>query len=297
MKRFQGNPILEPIGTHEWESRRVFNAAVLSLDKRTHILYRAMGDDNISRLGYAVSSDGYHIDERLPFPIFGPTCDMEKDGCEDPRLTLLDDRLIIAYTAFGNQGYQWVYQVSLTSIAVKDFLAKRWMWGERRLVFPGIRNKDAVVFPRKFDGKYVMFHRLEPDVCMARSDDLQRWYDLKFIMGPRAKNWDCWKVGAAGTPIELNEGWLFIYHGVNFEKVYSLGVALLDKKNPEEILYRPEEPILTPVEDYERFGKVPNVVFSCGNVLMGDQVLVYYGGADSVLCVATYDLSELLPKK
>jgi predicted GH43/DUF377 family glycosyl hydrolase len=154
-----------------------------------------------------------------------------------------------------------------------------------------------VVFPRKFDGEYLMFHRLEPDVCLARSDDLKRWYGLKFIMGPRAKSWDCWKVGAAGTPIELNEGWLFIYHGVNFERIYSLGVALLDKNNPEELLYRSDEPILTPVEEYERFGKVPNVVFSCGNVLMDDHVLVYYGGADNVQCVVTYDLCELLPKK
>jgi predicted GH43/DUF377 family glycosyl hydrolase len=297
MKRFQGNPILEPIGNHSWESRRVFNAAVLGVDKKVHIVYRAMGDDNISRLGYAASSNGYHIDERLPLPIFEPACDEETNGCEDPRLTLFDDKLLMAYTAFGKQSSELVYQVSLTSIAVQDFLAKRWMWNERKLVFPGIHNKDALIFPRKFDEKYIMFHRLEPDVCMARSDDLQRWYDLKFIMGPRANSWDGWKVGAAGTPIELNEGWLFIYHGVNFERIYSLGVALLDKNNPEEILYRSKEPILTPAEDYERFGKVPNVVFSCGNALMNDQVLVYYGGADTVLCVATYELSELLPKK
>ena len=84
---------------------------------------------------------------------------------------------------------------------------------------------------------------------------------------------------------------------MNFEKVYSLGVALLDKNNPEIVLYRSEKPILTPVEDYERFGKVPNVVFSCGNILMDGQLLIYYGGADSVLCVATYDLGELTPKK
>jgi predicted GH43/DUF377 family glycosyl hydrolase len=116
-------------------------------------------------------------------------------------------------------------------------------------------------------------------------------------MRPRTKSWDCWKVGTAGTPIELNEGWLVIYHGVNFEKVYSLGVLLLDKDNPETILYRSETPILTPVTDYERFGKVPNVVFSCGNVLMNDEVLVYYGGGDSVTCVATYELTELMPKK
>src|SRR4030042_814518 len=75
------------------------------------------------------------------------------------------------------------------------------------------------------------------------------------------------------------------------------GVLLLDRDNPETILYRSETPILTPVTDYERFGKVPNVVFSCGNVLINDEVLVYYGGADSVMCVATYELNELVPKK
>lgn len=297
MKRFQGNPILEPVGTNEWESRRVFNAAVLSINKHTYILYRAMGHDGISRLGYATSSDGYRIDERLRLPVFEPANDAEKNGCEDPRLTLLDDTLLMAYTAFGNYRSQGVYQVSLTSINIEDFLSKRWAWGERLLAFPGIRNKNAVIFPRKFDGKYIMFHRLEPDICIARSNDLRQWYDLKFVMGPRMKSWDCWKVGAAGPPIELNEGWLFIYHGTNFEKIYSLGVALLNRNNPEDVLYRCEEPILTSVEDYERFGKVPNVVFSCGNVLVDDQVLVYYGGADSVLCVATYDLCELLPKR
>jgi predicted GH43/DUF377 family glycosyl hydrolase len=297
MKRFHGNPILEPIGSHEWESRRVFNAAVLNVNEKTHILYRAVGHDGVSRLGYAASSDGYHVDERSPVPVFEPANDVEKNGCEDPRLTLLDNTLVMTYTAFGTYDSENVYQVSLTSLKVEDFLANRWVWGERLLAFPGIHNKDAVIFPRKFDGKHIMFHRLEPDICVAYSDDLRRWYDLKFLMGPRRKSWDCWKVGAAGPPIELNEGWLLIYHGVSFEKTYSLGVALLDKNNPEKILYRCEEPVLTPAEDYERFGKVPNVVFSCGNVLMNDQVLVYYGGADSVLCVATYDLCELLPKR
>jgi len=116
MKRFQSNPILEPVGTNKWESRRVFNAAILNFDKKIHILYRAMGHDGISRLGYAASSDGYHIDERLHVPIFEPANDAEKDGCEDPRLTMLDDTLVMAYTAYGNYSCQGVYQVSLTSI-------------------------------------------------------------------------------------------------------------------------------------------------------------------------------------
>jgi len=297
MKRFEGNPILRPVATNAWESRLVFNAAACHLDNRVHILYRAIGNDGISRLGYAASSDGFHIDERLPLPVFEPATDAEKDGCEDPRLTLLDEKIIMAYTALRKCNHQNVHQVSLTSIAASDFISKQWKWSERLLPFQGIRNKDAVIFPRRINGKYVLFHRIDPDICVSYSEDLRRWYDLKAVIGSRSNSWDCWKVGAAGPPIELNEGWLFIYHGVDFERVYSLGVALLDKDNPEIILDRPLEPILTPVEDYERFGKMPNVVFSCGNVLIGNQVLIYYGGADSVLCVAAFELSELLPKR
>lgn len=297
MRRFEGNPILGPVATNAWESRRVFNAAACYADRRVHILYRAIGNDGVSRLGYAGSPDGFRIDERLPSPAFEPNSEAEKGGCEDPRLTQFDEKFIMAYTALRESNHQHVYQVSLTSIAVADFVRKQWNWQERWLPFPGIRNKDAVIFPRRINGKYVLFHRIDPDICVAYSDDFKRWYDMKAVFGSRSDNWDSWKVGAAGPPIEVNEGWLFIYHGVSFERVYSLGVALLDKNDPEVILYRPREPILTPVEDYERLGKVPNVVFSCGNVLIDDQVLVYYGGADSVLCVAAFSLSELLPKK
>jgi len=297
MKRFEGNPILRPVATNSWESRLVFNAAACCLDKRIHILYRAMGDDGISRLGYAASSDGFHIEERLPCPVFEPVTDAERNGCEDPRLTLLDGKIIMAYTALRECNHQNVHQVSLTSIAESDFINKQWKWSERLLPFQGIRNKDAVLFPKRIGGKYALFHRIDPDICVAYSDDLSKWYGLRAVMGPRGNGQDGWKVGAAGPPIEVNEGWLFIYHGVDFERIYSLGVALLDKDNPEIVLDRPVKPILTPVEEYERFGKVPNVVFSCGNVLFDDQVLVYYGGADSVLCVAAFELSELLPKR
>ena len=204
--------------------------------------------------------------------------------------------MIMAYTAFGMHFQHQVYQIALTSISIDDFLSRKWKWGERILTFPGIHNKDAVLFPQKFNDDYVMFHRLEPDLCIARSNNLRRWYGLKYVLGPRDKGWDSWKVGAAGPPFLLNEGWLLIYHGVSRDRVYSLGVALLDKEDPERILYRCEEPILTPAEDYELFGKVPNVVFSCGQVMLDDQLLVYYGAADSSLCVASFDIAELMPK-
>jgi predicted GH43/DUF377 family glycosyl hydrolase len=297
MKRYPGNPILKPIPEHNWESKLVFNAAAISMGKNIHILYRAIGNDGISRLGYARTSDGFHIDERLTNPIFEPTVEIESHGCEDPRLTLIEDELIMAYTALAERDHWQLYQISLTSIEANDFLKKNWSWKEPILPFRGIRNKDAVLFPRKIDNKYVMLHRFDPDICVAYSDELKRWYDIRSLIGPRHKSWDSWKIGAAGTPIELNEGWLCIYHGVNFEKVYSLGVIMLDKNDPENVLSRSEKPILKPTEDYERFGKVPNVVFSCGNVEIDDKILIYYGGADSVLCVASYELNELIPRK
>ena len=109
MKRFHGNPILEPIGNNNWESRRVFNAGVLAANKKVHILYRAIGHDGVSRIGYAASSDGYNIDERLPTPVFEPKTKAEMDGCEDPRLTLLDETLLMTYTAFGKYANHQVY--------------------------------------------------------------------------------------------------------------------------------------------------------------------------------------------
>jgi predicted GH43/DUF377 family glycosyl hydrolase len=297
MKRFKGNPILEPVAENGWESRLVFNAAAIQLKDHIHILYRAMGNDGISRIGYASTLDGYRIDYRSSTPIFEPKKQVEHSGCEDPRLSLFNEKVVMAYTALSESDHGQLYQIALTSIEVEDFLKREWKWNTRELPFRGIRNKDAVLFPRKINGKYVMLHRFDPDVCVAYSADLETWCNIRSILTPRMKSWDSWKIGAAGPPIEVNEGWLMIYHGVSFEKVYCLGVVLLEKDDPEIVLYRSEIPILVPSKDYERFGKVPNVVFSCGNVLLNDEVLVYYGAADSVLCVATYELSELLPRK
>jgi predicted GH43/DUF377 family glycosyl hydrolase len=294
MERFSGNPILRPIEEHAWESRMVFNAGAIYLEGKVHLLYRAIGNDNVSRLGYATSVDGFSIDERLPNPVFEPTSDTEKDGCEDPRLSEIDGQLIMTYTAFREESHLQVYQISLTTIAIDDFIQKKWNWGIRRLPFPGIRDKNAVVFPQRVNGRFVMLHRIDPDLCIAYSDDLERWCDFMSVMKPRADGWDNSKIGVAGSPIKLKEGWLIVYHGVNVERMYSLGVALLDLDHPERVLYRSKEFILAPREDYERFGKVPNVIFSCGNVVLDNRLFVYYGGADSVLCVATKSLDELL---
>jgi beta-1,2-mannobiose phosphorylase / 1,2-beta-oligomannan phosphorylase len=294
MERFTGNPILRPIEEHPWESREVFNPAAIYLNGKVHLLYRAMGNDNISRIGYASSTDGFHIDERLPDPIYEPRAECEKDGCEDPRLTEIEGQLVMAYTALREYSHLQVYQIALTTIKTENFLQHKWNWTARKLPFPGIRNKDGVIFPEKVNGRYVMLHRIEPDLCIAYSEDLVHWCDMRSVMKPRAKGWDNWKLGVAGTPIKMDDYWLVVYHGVSVERLYCLGVVLLDRDKPERVLYRSKNPILAPKMDYERFGKVPNVIFSDGNVVIGDELFVYYGAADSVIGVASIKLQDLL---
>jgi predicted GH43/DUF377 family glycosyl hydrolase len=294
MERYLGNPILQPIEEHAWESREVFNPAAVYLNDKVHLLYRAVGHDNISRIGYATSTDGIHIDERLSEPVYKPRAACEKDGVEDPRLTAIGDELIMAYTALREYSHIQVYQIALTTIKQTDFLTRKWNWTPSKLPFPGIRNKDGVVFPEKVGGRYVLLHRVEPDLCIALSDDLEHWCDVRSVMGPRAQGWDNWKIGGGATPIKMDNYWMVVYHGVSVERLYSLGVILLDADRPERVLYRSRKAILSPKKDYERFGKVPNVVFSCGNVGIGDELFLYYGAADSSICVAKIKLEKLL---
>ncbi len=293
MTRYKGNPILKPIKSNPWESRMVFNAATTYLDDRVHILYRAIGEDGVSRLGYASSSDGYTVDERLSSPVFEPKGAKERWGCEDPRLTPLNGKYIMTYTAFHDR-ILCAFQIAMTSISQSDFMYKNWNWDSRWYPFPRVQNKNAVIFPRKINGNYVMIHRFHPDICIAYSRDLRQWNNIRAVMGPRHRMWDCMKVGAAGPPIEIDDGWLLVYHGVDERRIYRLGVAMLDKRDPEKVIYRSEEPILEPKDDYERFGFVPNVVFSCGSILLDGKLLVYYGGADTVIGVATFNLSEII---
>ncbi len=286
--RFEGNPILKPIPEHSWESKLVFNPAMFELGGRVHFLYRAMGNDMVSRLGYASSLDGQHIDERLDYPVFEPKNPSEIRGVEDPRVTIVEDRCYMTYTAYAQTA-----QIGITSIKSRDLMAKNWDWEERIYPFPNITNKNSALFPVKIGGKSVLFHRIDPNLCIAYSDDMQNWNNSKIVMTPRENSWDCLRVGIAGPPIELDEGWLQIYHGVDQNRVYRLGALLLEKGNPEKILYRSLEPIFEPQTDYECNGFIPNVVFSCGAIRRGNDILISYGAADTVVSVSKLSLEEI----
>ncbi|HVL26366.1 MAG TPA: hypothetical protein VM450_19915 [Thermomicrobiales bacterium] len=284
LTRHPANPILTPTPDHPWEARNVFNCGVINHDGKIVLIYRGQGTANdVSHLGYAESTDGVHFD-RLPEPVFSPADPAEVNGVEDPRLTPLDGRIQMLYTAWSPEAIQ-VARASTT-----DFRT----WERHGIVFPGPDNKDAALFPEQVGGRYAAFHRIPPSIWLAFSDDLATWGDYKEIMRPREGCFDSLKLGAGGPPILTERGWLVIYHGVDHDLVYRLGVALLDRDDPTRVLNWPKEPVLEPEEPWELVGDVPNVVFTCGTAELGDDYLIYYGGADRVIALATANKRDLL---
>ncbi len=288
LKRYEGNPILKPKPENEWESETVFNPAVVYDKGLFHLLYRAMGRDGVSRIGYAVSVDGFKF-FRFDKPIFTPKQIQEPRGCEDPRVVKIEDTFYMTYTAYSERGVRIGLATTDNFIQWKRYDIE---WAERN-------DKDAVLFPEKIDGKYVLLHRpmhKEPmGIWISYSDNLADWYGQQEVMGPGEEGgWDGWKIGAGAQPIKTEHGWLLIYHGVDTEEVYRLGVAMLSLENPSKLLYRYPEPILEPEMDYELRGDVPRVVFTCGACEVRDKYYIYYGGADSVICVATVGKEEML---
>lgn len=298
-RRYEENPILRPLKENPWEALMVYNAGVIYEGGKVHILYRARGViGGVSRIGYASTKDGFHIDERLPYPVLEPEPgdDLESKGCEDPRITRIGDYFYVCYTAYGKvpgMANRGSIQVGMRKIKVQDALNKKWEWSKPIYPFPRVDNKNAFIFPEKFKGKWVMYHRIPPHIWIAYSEDLINWSDLKIVMSPK-EEWEHFKLGSAGPAMKTQEGWLFIYHAVDRNMKYRLGVALIDHENPERIMRRAKRPILEPEEDYEKNGVVPNVVFSCGSVIIDDTIYLYYGGADTVLCVATAKLKDVL---
>jgi len=304
------HPFIEPIAAHSWESRYVLNAAAVRCDGRIFIVYRAFGDDQVSRLGLAWSRDGCRLDGRLDEPIFEPAVPEESKGTEDPRITRIGDHFYMLYTAYDGR----VAQIAMARIDLEDFLKHRWhRWERLGMALPGLDNKDAVICPGNFNGRYAVYHRIDPNMWITYLDRLHcPWPPMghKIIGSPRpGMMWDSIKIGAGAPPLETEFGWLHIYHGVDWMRVYRLGVFLVDRDDPAEVIYQAPNPVLEPEADYE-LGEtnadawVPRVVFTCGAVPVedreclgaDDEILVYYGAADSCIGVARGRIGDLIPE-
>ena len=316
LKKLKNNPILRPIVNHFWESKFVFNPATVWEDEKVHLVYRAMGENDVSVLGYASSKDGINIDERLKEPIYVPTQPFESNpqapqtsfagymsgggcgGCEDPRLTKIDNRFYMTYSAFNGREAP---RVALTSIKVDDFLNKKWKWEHPVLISPpGEIHKNWAIFPEKINNRYAILHNISPEVSIAYVDSLKfdgSTYINSYYSGDLRKDcWDSWVRGAGPPPIKTKDGWLILYHAMDKQDPnrYKIGAKILDYKDPVKVLYRSGQPILEPDERYENEGFKKGVVYTCGAVAANNRLFVYYGGADTVVCAAQANLTEFL---
>lgn len=295
--RHELNPILT---STDWPItvNSVFNPGAATFDGETLLLVRVEDRTGISRLTVARSRDGYtgwEVDvERSMWPDIESWS--ERWGIEDPRLTQIDGRWYVVYTGFSSLG-------PLVCLAVTDDFRTF----ERLGVVQVPENKDAALFPRRINGRYAMIHRpvardgyVGAHIWISWSDDLCHWGDPSPLVEARRGGWwDANKVGLGPPPLEVELGWLIMYHGVRTTaagSLYRIGVALLDPDDPTKVLARSNEWIFGPLAPYEIAGDVPDVVFPCGWILEDDRetIRLYYGAADTCVAVATGKVSEIM---
>lgn len=277
LTRHPESPLLYPNPLHQWESLNVFNCAVTQHSGLFHMHYRAQGVDFVSRIGYAVSTDGLNWN-RMQQPVLAPHNGREDyRGVEDPRVTPLDGVFYMTYTAYGANDFYPMIARSENLITWTDIAP-----------LEKAQNKDHVLFPEKVGGRYCILHRRSPNIWLAYSDDLVNWTDHTVIMTPLADvEWQNKSIGSNGLPIKTEYGWVLFYHGYGEKHIYRHSVALLDLENPTKVLHRPRTFIMEPAEVWEIRGDVPNVTFSCSNNVVGDQLYFYYAGADRLIGLAT----------
>lgn len=313
--RADENPII--VASHPWEAGGVMNPAAVVAGGKTHLFYRAVGNDGVSRIGYAWSEDGTHITGRLPYPVFAIngapeiTRPVHKGlvasggtwsgvGIEDPRAVVIDDRAYLTFNAFA--GWNSL-RIGVSSIRVDDLLARRFKWSHPTYLSPPHEvQKNWLLFPEKINGKFAVLHSLHSGsrerVLVDYLDDFEN-SEIVSLYNPKKEEgaWDSTPRGAGPPPVKTKEGWLVLYHANDAREPhkYKLGALLLDLEDPSRVVARSARPVLEPDAWYENDGK-PGIVYACGATLSGDTLRVYYGGGDKVVCVATASLSSLLAK-
>jgi beta-1,2-mannobiose phosphorylase / 1,2-beta-oligomannan phosphorylase len=312
--RASNNPILKPRDNIPWEACYVLNPAAIYLNNKVHFIYRSIGKSGLSVLGYASSQDGIHINERLNVPAFICSGDWKKTinlphasyssgaswcGCEDPRLTKIENVIYMTYTAFSS--WNIPAGVALTSISVTNFLNKHWDWHPPMLISPlHEMHKNWVIFPEKINGKFAILHSISPQILIDYFDslDFPEGFQIRsyYHSAGRVNQWDNWVRGVGPPPIKTSEGWLLLYHAMDKKdpQKYKIGAMILDTQDPKKVLYRANAPLLEPQMPYETQGFKGGVIYVCGSIIKNEKIFIYYGSADSVVCAASAKLDTLL---
>ena len=296
--RHPANPLLT---AEDWPYpvNAVFNPAAASVDGDTVLLARVEDRRGISHLSVARSPNGVGDWTIDPEPLLAPDGSVDEQwGFEDPRVVWVAEleRWMITCTAYGPAG------PAVYLAATEDFVSV-----ERYGIVRHPEDKNAAMFPDRIDGRWVLLHRPKTqfggghgEIALSRSDDLLSWSTRETVLSPREGAWwDSLRIGLGPPPLRTEHGWLLVYHGVKQTvsgDIYRVGLALLDLDEPAHVLRRLPSWILSPTAPYERTGDIPNVVFPCGLLHdeATDELRLYYGAADTSICLASARLSDVL---
>jgi predicted GH43/DUF377 family glycosyl hydrolase len=296
VKRYKHNPILTKDDI-PYPVETVHNAGVVKHHNKYIMLFRSHRRNGRSIIGIAESKDGYSfVPREEPFMVPSTNSNFteyEAFGVEDPRITFLEGKYYITYSAYSKHGVR--IGLASTNGDFQDV--------ERVAFITQADYRNTVIFPEKINGRYVKLDRPHSDISpwaiwISYSPDLRHWGDSRIVMKPVSYHWDEMKIGPGAPPIKTPRGWLAIYHGVfptMDGSIYRLGVALHDLKDPSNVLGVSDQWILQPEDPWEVTGYVHNVVFTCGAVPEEDgTVKIYWGGADTVMCVGTAIIKDLV---
>lgn len=309
-----GNPILSPQKDNEWEATATFSPAVIKSDNKYHLLYRAISLPRdhqgvrmpLSSIGCADSADGIVFDKRRL--LISPDQEWDKFGCEDPRVTKIEDKYLISYTALSD------YPHTPAGIKIGMALSKDLVKIEEKHQVTHFNSKALALFPERINGRIVAVLTVDTDrppakIALAYFEKVEQIWSREY--------WDSWLAGidnqrlplqramidhieVGAPPIKTDRGWLLLYSYIkNYSTrrpLFSVEAALLDIKYPLRLIARTEKPILVPEAAYERYGNVANIVFPTGAILEDKILSLYYTGADTFCCLARLDIEGLWPE-
>lgn len=317
----------------DFESQAVLNPGILQQGRNVHLIYRAVDRHQISSLGYARLKGPLEVEDRWDKPFMAPSHAYEKMGMEDPRITKIGNNIYLIYVAHDGKNAQIAYASGTNILKLKkdgiigpkiryDEAGKSFRQNKLKddyyffesfyKTYNGkdilIWEKDGLLFPEKIKGKYVLIHRILPDIQIAYFKDFKQLKENNFwlsylddfdhyVILEGAHGWEERHIGGGAPPIKTKYGWLMIYHGVeetNKQRTYRAGAALFDLNNPNILISRLPHPLFEPEEGYELAGTVNNVVFPTGTAIFNQELYIYYGAADQHIAVASVKLNELL---
>lgn len=334
MIKVKSEGIILESSQNAFDNQAVLNPACVEIGSVTHMFYRGVRrGDMSSSIGCCQLVDNKVV-KRSSEPVLFPEYDYEKKGVEDPRIVFLDGVYYLFYTAYDGKNALFAYATStdLISFVKRGVISPRISYAEAGSLFGSSRTKmreryfffesyirdreggdillwekDAFIFPKKFNNKFALVHRILPGIQVIYFDDFKDLTDdywrgyLRnlgdYVLLDPEYRFESRNIGGGCPPIETKEGWLLIYHAVedsHYGRIYHAAAALLDLDDPAKVIGRSKRPLFSPTEQWEKYGDVNNVVFPTGSVVKDGRLYIYYGAADKLIAAKSVDMEELL---